>query len=86
MGLLKKANSSCSSVSHSVVSDFVQPHGLQSARLHCPWDSPGRNTGVGRHALLQGIFLTQGLNLLLLCLLYWQAGSLPLEPPEKLLL
>ena len=28
----------------------------------CPWDSPGKNTGVGRHALLQGIFLIQGLN------------------------
>ena len=41
-------------------------------------DSPGKNTGVGCHALLQGIFLTQGLNLGLLCLLHWQAGSLPL--------
>ena len=30
--------------------------------LLCPWDSPGKNTGVGFHALLQGIFLTQGLN------------------------
>ena len=28
----------------------------------CPWDSPGKNTGVGCHSLLQGIFLTQGLN------------------------
>jgi len=26
----------------------------------CPWDSPGKNTGVGCHALLQGIFPTQG--------------------------
>ena len=32
------------------------------ARLLCPWDFPGRNTGVGCHFLLQGIFLTQGLN------------------------
>ena len=31
-------------------------------RLPCPWDSPGKNTGVGCHALLQGIFPTQGLN------------------------
>ena len=38
------------------------PHGLQSARLLCPWDSPGKNTGVGCHFLLQGIFLTQGSN------------------------
>ena len=35
------------------------------------------------HALLQGMFLTQGWNLHLLCLLYWQAGSLPLAPPGK---
>ena len=44
-------------------------------------DSPGKNTGVGCHALLQGIFPTQGLNLHLSCLLHWQAGSLPLVPP-----
>ena len=31
-------------------------------RLLCPWDSPGKNTGLGCHSLLQGIFLTQGLN------------------------
>ena len=31
-------------------------------RLLCPWDSPGKNTGVGGHSLLQGIFLTQGSN------------------------
>ena len=52
-------------------------------KLLCPWDSPGKNTGVGCHGLLQGIFLTQGLNLHLLCLLHWQAGSLPLAPPWK---
>ena len=33
-----------------------------TARLLCPWDSPGKNTGVGCHALLQGIFPTQGSN------------------------
>ena len=32
------------------------------SRLFCPWDSPGKNTGVGSHFLLQGIFLTQGSN------------------------
>ena len=42
-----------------------------------------KNTGVDCHALLQGIFLTQGLNLCLLSLLYWQAGSSPLAPPGK---
>ena len=46
----------------SVMSDFLWPYGLQTARLLCPWNSPGRNTGVGSHSLLQGIFLTQGLN------------------------
>ena len=46
-------------------------------------DSPDKNTGVGYHALLQGIFPTQGSNLNLLCLLHWQDGSLPLVPPEK---
>ena len=37
------------SVSHSVLSDSLQTHGLQSARLFCPWDFPGKNTGVGCH-------------------------------------
>ena len=47
-------------------------------KLLCPRDSPGKNTGVGCHILLQGIFPTQRLNLRLLYLCYWQAGSLPL--------
>ena len=41
----------------------------------CPWNFPGKNTGVGCHFLLQWIFLTQGSNL---CLLHWQVDSLPL--------
>ena len=45
------------------------------ARLLCPWNSPGKNTGVDCCALLQGIFLTQGLNPHFLCLLHWQAKS-----------
>ena len=52
-----------------------------SLRLLCPWDSPGKTPGVGCHVLFQGIFLTKELNSLLLCLLHWQAGSLPLAPP-----
>ena len=40
--------------------------------------------GVGCHALLQGIFLTQGSNPHLRHLLHWQVGSLPLVPPAKL--
>ena len=39
----------------------VGPHGLQPARLLCPLDSPGKNTGVVCHFLLQGISLTPGL-------------------------
>ena len=70
----------------SVVSDSLWPYGLQPARLLCPWDSPGKNTGVGCHALFQRIFLTQRLNLHLLCLLHWQGGSLPLALPECTLL
>ena len=56
-------------------------HGYQHARLLCLWDSPGKNTGVGSHSILQRIFLTQGSNLPFLRLLHWQAGSLPLGPP-----
>ena len=48
-----------------------------------PRDSPGKNTGVGCHALLQGIFPTQGLSPPLLRLLCWQVGALPQAPPEK---
>ena len=49
--------------SHSVMSDSLRP---------CPWDFSGKKTGVGCHFLLQGIFLTQGLNLSLLCLLHYR--------------
>ena len=53
----------CAVLSCSVVSDSLQPHGLEPARLLCPWEySPGKNTRVGCHALLQGIFPTQGSN------------------------
>ena len=46
----------------SIVSDSLQPHGVEPTRLLCPWDSPGKNTGVDYHALLQGIFPTQRWN------------------------
>ena len=45
------------------MSDYLQLHGLQSTKLLYLWDSPSKNTGVGSHSLLQGIFLTQGSNL-----------------------
>ena len=53
------------------------PHGQQPARLLCPWDLPGKNTGVTCHFLLQDIFPNQGSNL---HLLHWQADSLTLSP------
>ena len=37
----------------SVMSDSVRPHRRQPTRLPCPWDSPGKNTGMGCHFLLQ---------------------------------
>ena len=60
---------------------FCDPHGLQPARLLCPC----KNTGVGCHFLLQGVFLIQGLNP---CLLHWQERFvffflLTTEPPGK---
>ena len=45
------------SESHSLVSSSLRSHGLYN-----PWNSPGKNTGVGCHFLLQGIFLIQGSN------------------------
>ena len=61
-------------LSCSVVPESLQPHGLFPARLLCPWDSLGKNAGVGCHFLLQGIFPTQESNPgLLYCrqILYW---------------
>ena len=54
--------------------------GRQAPLSMALWDCPGKNTGVGCHALLQRIFPTQGLNP---HLLHWQVGSLGLTPPGK---
>ena len=43
-------------LSPSVVSNSLRPPGLKPTRLLCPWDLPSKNTGVGCHFLLQGIF------------------------------
>ena len=56
------------------------PQSCLALQLLCPWDSSGKNTRV---EWVQGIFPTQGWDLNLLCLLHWQAGSLPLAPPGK---
>ena len=49
-------------ITRSVMFQPVWPHRQWPGRLLCPWDSPGKNTGVGCHFLLQRIFPTQGLN------------------------
>ena len=51
-------------LSYSVMSHSLQPYGHTEApaRLLCPWDFQGKNTGVGCHFLLQEIFLTEGSN------------------------
>ena len=63
----------------SAMFNFLQSHGLQSTRLLCPWDPPGKNTGVSCHFLLQGIIPTQGSTLCLWHLLNQQADSLSLS-------
>ena len=68
------------------MSDSLRHYGLYPARLLCPWDFPGKNTGVGSHVLLQGICPTQGSNL---HLLHWQVDSLPPShqgSPQRVLL
>ena len=52
------------------VSDSLRLYELQPTRLLCPWDLPGKNTGVGCHFLLQGIFPARGSNPPLFCLLH----------------
>ena len=44
------------------MSNCLGPLGVLPARLLCLWESPGKNTGMGSHSLLQGIFPTQGSN------------------------
>ena len=55
---------------------LLPPHKLQPARLLCPWDFPGKNTGVGCHFLFQENLPNPGWNL---HLMNWQADSLPLS-------
>ena len=58
---------------------LYDPMDYRPTRFLCPWNFPGKNTGASCHFLLQGIFLTQGLNLHLRHFLYWQADSLPIK-------
>ena len=63
-------------VSHRVMCNSLRPCGLQHTRLLCPWEFPGKYTGVDCCFLLPGIFPSQGLNV---HLLHWQADSLSLS-------
>ena len=54
---------------------------LSPARVLCLWNFPGKNSGARCHLLLQGIFPTLESNPCLLCLLHWQADSLPPSDP-----
>ena len=67
----------------SVLSDSVTAWTV--AHILCSWDSSDKNIVVGCHALLHGIFPTEGSNPCLLCLLHWQVGSFPLVPPGKVM-
>ena len=64
----------------SVMSNSLWPHGLLSSRLFCPWDSPGKNTRLGSHSLLQGDLPDPGIKPRSPEL---QADSLLSEPPGK---
>ena len=69
----------CAVLSHSVTSDTLRPQGLQPARLLCPWDSPGKNTGVAAISFSRESS-DPGIELVSPAL---QANSLPSEPPGK---
>ena len=70
----------CVHISCLIVSESLQSCGLWTASLLCPWNSPGKNNGVGCHSLFQGIFPTEGSNPGLPAL---QADSLPSESTGK---
>ena len=63
-------------LTQQVLSDSLATPWTITRQVPCPWDLPGKNTGMGCHFLLQGIFLTQGWNP---HLLHWQVDSFPLS-------
>ena len=79
--VLGKLDVHAQSLSH--VQFFVNPWTVARQAPLVHGDSPGKNTGVGFCACLQGIFLTQGWNPNLSCFLHRQVGSLSLAPPGK---
>ena len=61
----------------SVVSDSVRPHRWQPTRLPRPWDSPGKNTGVSCHFLLQCMKMKRESEVAQSCLTLWPPGLQP---------
>ena len=57
-----KSNTKVKVLVNQSVFDSSGPHGLSTTRFLCSWNSPSKNTGVGCHSLLQGIFPAQGSN------------------------
>ena len=53
---------------HTSYLDSLQPYRLEPARLLCPWDFPGKNTGVGCHSLIEGIVVNGSPNI-------WEIGG-----------
>ena len=53
MTIFSEMSAAAAAAKSLLVSNSVQPHRRQPTRLPCPWDSPGKNTGVGCHFLLQ---------------------------------
>ena len=78
--LIQLSALSCAVLSRSAVSKSSRPHGLQPSRLLCPWDSPGKNTGVGCYAFLQEGLPNPGIEPRSPIL---QVDSLPSEPTGK---
>ena len=79
-GMFKHLSGCLSGVVAQSCPTLLRPHGLQPSRLLCPLNSPGKNTGVGYHSLLQGIFPLQESNL---GLLHWKLRVLTTRSPGK---
>ena len=69
----------CCCLVTSVVSNSVQPYGLQPARLPCPWDFQGKNTAMDCISLSRGSSQPRD-QAFISYLLHWQVGCLPLAP------
>ena len=63
------------------MSDSVRPHGWQPTRLPHPWDSPGKNTGVGCHVLLQRMKVKSDSELTQSCLTL--SNPMDCSPPDS---